>query len=139
MENPRLVVQQSCTRCNHLAAHAFSPRCMISTRSSTAMLKIRTGLLSGLATATFLAVMPGNAQARFYIPEIPTAAPLIEQAACRTVKTRTRVGGRVVTKTIRRCTPRATSYRSVRRCTNVRTRVRTPAGTFVYRTVRRCR
>ena len=104
------------------------------------MMKIMTSTLSGLATATFLAVMPGNAQARFYNPTIPNATSLVEQAACRTVRTRTRVGGRVVVKTVRRCTPRATSrYRSARRCTNVRTRVRTPAGTFVYRAVQRCR
>jgi hypothetical protein len=104
------------------------------------MMKIMTSTLSGLAITALLAAMPGNAQARFYNPVTPNAASLVEQAACRTVKTRTRVGGRVVTKTVRRCTPSATrSYRSARRCTNVRTRVRTPAGTFVYRTVRRCR
>jgi hypothetical protein len=98
------------------------------------------GFLSGVGTAALVALMPGNAQARFYNSEIPIAAPLIQQAACRTITTRTRVGGRVVVKTVRRCTPLATTrYRSARRCTNVRTRVRTPAGTFVYRTVRRCR
>jgi hypothetical protein len=103
------------------------------------MMKIMTSTLSGLAIAALLAMMPGNAQARFYNPATPNAASLVEQAACRTVKTRTRVGGRVVVKTIRRCTPNTTRYRSARRCTNVRTRVRTPAGTFVYRPVRRCR
>jgi cytochrome c-type biogenesis protein CcmE len=104
------------------------------------MIKIVTTTLSGLAIAALLVGTAGNSQARFYDPATPSGAALVEQAACRTVKTRTRVGGRVVVKTVRRCTPRVTTrYRSVRRCTNVRTRVRTPAGTFVYRTVRRCR
>jgi cytochrome c-type biogenesis protein CcmE len=104
------------------------------------MMKMMTSMLSGLAIVALLTMMPGKAQARFYNAATPNAASLVEQAACRTVKTRTRVGGRVVVKTVRRCTPSATTrYRSARRCTNVRTRVRTPAGTFVYRTVRRCR
>jgi hypothetical protein len=93
-------------------------------------------IISGLAAAAILAVLPNGAQARFYNPTAPGAASLVEQAQCRTVRTRTRVGGRVVVKTVRRCGPR---YRTARRCSNVRTRVRTPAGTFVYRTVRRCR
>jgi hypothetical protein len=96
-------------------------------------------ILSGLAVAAILAVQPSTAQARFNGPVALSAAPLAEPVACRTVKTRTRVGGRVVVKTVRRCSPRPVVQYRARRCVNERIRVRTPAGALVFKTVRRCR
>jgi hypothetical protein len=100
-------------------------------------LSIRAFVITGLAAAAMATALPNAANARFYDPSVPSAAPLAEQVACRTVRTRTVHRGRTVYKTVRRCTP---NYRrSVRRCVNERVRVRTPAGSFVFRTVRRCR
>ena len=100
------------------------------------MLSIRAFIIPGLAAAAMAAALPNSASARFYDPSIPSAAPLAEQAACRTVRTRTTYRGRTVYKTVRRCTP---AVRTTRRCVSERVRVRTPAGAFTYRTVRRCR
>jgi hypothetical protein len=101
-------------------------------------LSIRGFIISGLAAAALAAVLPGSASARFFDPSIPAAAPLAEEVACRTVRTRTVRGGRVVYRTVRRCTP-AVVVRPGRRCVSERVRVRTPGGSFVFRTVRRCR
>ena len=98
---------------------------------------IRALVMSGLTAAAMAAVLPSNANARFYDPTVSSAAPWAEQVACRTVRTRTVYRGRTVWRTVRRCTP--TYRRPVRRCVTERVRVRTPAGAFTYRTVRRCR
>ena len=97
---------------------------------------MRRFIIAGLTAAATLAALPTASQARFYDSTLPAATPSVEHVACRVVRTRTRVGGRVVVKTVKRCGPRR---HYARRCVNERVRVRTPAGTFVMKTVRRCR
>ena len=96
-------------------------------------------IICGLAAATFVIVQANAVQARFNHPVVQGQAPLFEAVACRTVKTQTRVNGRVVTKSVRRCSPTPTARYGVTRCVNERVRVRTAAGALVYRSVRRCR
>jgi hypothetical protein len=97
---------------------------------------MRQFIISGLAAAALMAILPNTASARFYDPALTNAAPVVEQAACRTVRTRTYVRGRVVYKTVRRCGVPAYHRRH---CWTARERVRTPVGTFVFKSVRRCR
>jgi hypothetical protein len=97
---------------------------------------LRAFIISGLAAAAMAATLPNSASARFYDPSLPSVAPLAEQVACRTVRTRTTYRGRTVYKSVRRCTP---AVRTAQRCVSERIRVRTPAGAFTYKTVTRCR
>ena len=98
-------------------------------------------IMSALAAAALSTMLPQVASAaRFQDPSLATASPLVEQAACRTVKTRTYVRGRVVYKTVRKCgLPVVRPTYHAQNCSTVKTRVRTSAGKYVFKTVRRCR
>ena len=95
-------------------------------------------IISGLAAAALVAMLPNGASARFFDPAVTGAGSNVEQVACRVVRTRTVYRGRTVYKSVRRCSP-GVGYRPGRRCVNERVRVRTPGGTFVFKSVRRCR
>jgi len=90
--------------------------------------------LAAVALAAFgLASVP-EAQARFLTPQLAAAA-LVEPAACTVRRIRTvRPNGRVVYRTVRRCT-----VDPVERCRVTRERVYRPNGDVVIRSVRRCR
>jgi streptogramin lyase len=86
------------------------------------------------ALAAFGVVSVPEAQARFPAPQ-PEAAALIEPAACTVRQVRTvRPNGRVVYRTVRRCT-----VDPVGRCRVTRERVFRQDGSVVIRSVRRCR
>jgi hypothetical protein len=92
---------------------------------------MRNLLLAALAAAAIGAVAFGDAEARFYTPQLE-ASSLVEEAACTVRRVRTvRPNGRVITRTIRRCTPEP-------RCRTVREVVRRDNGRIIFRTVRRC-
>lgn len=91
---------------------------------------------AAVSAAAFLGFAATEASARFS-PQRIEAPALVEQAACTVRRVRTvRPNGRVVHRTVRRCTP---ERRRVERCRTVRERVVQPNGRVVYRTVRRCR
>jgi hypothetical protein len=94
---------------------------------------MRTILLTAFAAAGVIgAFSASEAEARFYTPQLEVAS-LVEEAACTVRRVRTvRPNGRVITRTIRRCTPEP-------RCRTVREVVRRDNGRVVLRTVRRCR
>lgn len=98
-------------------------------------------IMSALAAAALMTMLPhGASAARFQDPSLATASPLVEQAACRTVRTKTYVRGRVVYKTVQKCgLPAFRPTHRAQSCSNVKTRVRTASGSFVLKTVRRCR
>lgn len=89
-------------------------------------------LVTAFAAATLGVFSAPGAQARFYTPQLDTSS-LIEEAACTVRRIRTvRPNGRVIVRTVRRCTPEP-------RCRTVREVVRRDNGRVVFRTVRRCR
>jgi hypothetical protein len=94
-------------------------------------------LVGAVAAAAAFVVFAGNEASARFSPE-PIAAPaLVEQAACTMRRERvTRPGGRVIHRTVRRCTP---DIRPRERCRVVRERITRPNGNVVVRTVRRCR
>ncbi len=91
-------------------------------------------LLTASALMALGAVSAPEAQARFHAPQL--AAPsLVEPAACTVRRVRTiRPNGRVVYRTVRRCT-----VDPVERCRVTRERVFRQDGSVVIRSVRRCR
>jgi hypothetical protein len=90
------------------------------------------GLLGAMALTTFAF---GSAEARPLPYGVAVPPGLVEPAQCRTVRERiVRPNGRVVYRTVRRCSPRS----RVESCRVVRERVVRPNGTVVFRTVRRC-
>ncbi len=79
-----------------------------------------------------------EAQARFSPQRIETPS-LVDNVACSTQRVRTvRPNGRVVYRTVRRCTPPVVERRR-NRCRIVQERVYRPNGSVVVRNVRRCR
>ena len=71
-------------------------------------------IMSAFAAAALSTMLPQIASAaRFQDPSLASASPLVEQAACRTVRTKTYVRGRVVYKTVRKCGLPLTSTRPV--------------------------
>lgn len=89
------------------------------------------GLGSGLAT-------PQHAEAMVANPGV-SAPVVVDQVACRTVRTRVvRPNGRVVYRTTRRCGPPHWA-RPHRRCVMERQRIVRPNGAVVYKRIRRCR
>jgi hypothetical protein len=96
---------------------------------------------AAVMTAALFAVVPNASAARFHDPALQASAPsLVEDVACRTVRTRTvRPNGRVVYRTKRICTPGWHGGWNQGRCRLVRERIHRPNGSVVYRTVRRCR
>jgi len=90
-----------------------------------------------MTAVVFVGVSSGTSSAaRFHDPSLQ-APSLVEDVACRTVRSRVvRPGGAVVYRTKRVCEPGWTSG-SGRNCRTVRERVERPGGT-VFRTVRRC-
>lgn len=98
-------------------------------------------LMIGLAAAFLgFAALPGGEAKAIGVPQQIEGSSLVEQAQCRVERIRTvRPNGRVVYRTVRRCSPRV--YRGPRyeRCRTIRERVVRPNGSVVYRTIRRCR
>lgn len=92
---------------------------------------MRTLLVASLAAAAALGSLSATgAQARFYTPQLE-APSLVEEAACTVRRVRTvRPNGRVVYRTVQRCTAPV--------CRTVRQVVRRPGGQVIYQTVRRC-
>jgi hypothetical protein len=92
--------------------------------------------LIGAAAATVFAGFTATEASARFSPQRIEAPALVEQAACTIRRVRTvRPNGRVIYRTVRRCTP-DWGWRD--RCRTVRERVVRPNGRVIYRTVRRC-
>ena len=90
--------------------------------------------LAAFALAAFGLASSPEAQARSVTPQLEAAA-LVAPAACTVRQVRiVRPNGRVVSRTVRRCT-----VDPIERCRVTRERVYRPNGDVVIRAVRRCR